>query len=187
MRRKRLCACRKTRSLFKPPDLGYFSSAAAALPSGCDGRGSQPTAMLPAPAGGWSPGGGLLSVAFGGPRRRVGDVNAAWDGRRGRQRQTVRLVQFSLTSILIIKEEENCNAGQKVPAKNSWFVSKLSCNPTFHFRDENVLRRQPSPPPPHFLGCCFWLRPLLQREIKIILLRKEANEFPLPQTPLDTS
>lgn len=45
----------------------------------------------------------------------------------------------------------------------------------------------PSPLPRHFLGCFFWLRPLLQQEIKIILLRKEANEFPLPQTPLETS
>lgn len=42
-------------------------------------------------------------------------------------------------------------------------------------------------PSPLLLHCWFWLRPLLQQEIKIILLRKEANEFPLPQMPLDTS
>lgn len=91
----------------------------------------EPTAMLPAPACScrnhtWSPGEGLFWVDFGGQRRRVEDGKAAQDWWQGWWRQTVRLVQLWVTSVLLITEYGN--AGQKVqnsPEKNLLVCLKM--------------------------------------------------------------
>lgn len=99
------------------------------------------------------------------PGLTVGKVNA-----------NIPLMKFWDTFISTITKKQQTGSSKYV-CKGYFKTSTESQCKAFNFRDGNISYSQPM----HFLGCCFWLRLLLQQEIKITLLRQEATELRLAQ------